>query len=230
MEAGSAPEHDAIAASPGAFAGTVRGLENIMKAGIRVHTNTTVSALNKDKLEGVLDLVKSLGLNKFSMNLLMPVGSAGRNFDETFISYTEAGPLVERVMDMAARRGLEFMWYSPTPLCIFNPISRGLGNKGCAACDGLLSVAPNGDVLPCSSYPKPMGNLLKEKGGFKKLWGGKDFAWFRAKNFAHEKCKACRHLAVCNGGCPLYWERTGCGELTAAADAMQAREAAENAA
>lgn len=220
VEAGSEAEHDAIAACPGAFRRTVRGLENLRKAGIRVHTNTTVSALNKGSLAGVLDLVKSLGLEKFSMNLLMPVGSAGKNFGETFVSYSEAGPLVESVKEMAERRGLEFMWYSPTPLCIFNPISRGLGNKGCAACDGLLSVAPNGDLLPCSSYPKPLGNLLKEKGSFKRLWEGKEFAWFRGKAFAHEKCRACRYLAVCNGGCPLYWEKTGYAELLAAEAAL----------
>lgn len=220
VEAGSGAGHDAIAACPGAFKRTVRGIENIMKAGIRVHTNTTVSALNKNSLDGVLDLVRALGLKKFSMNLLMPVGSAGKNFDETFVSYTEAGPLVERVKEQAEKRGLEFMWYSPTPICIFNPITRGLGNKGCAACDGLLSVAPNGDVLPCSSYPKPLGNLLKEKGNFKQLWNGKEPAWFREKSFAHEKCKACRYLAVCNGGCPLYWEKTGYAELLAAEAAL----------
>ncbi len=223
VEAGSAELHDAIAAHSGAFACTIKGVENFMKAGIRVHTNTTISGLNKDKLEGILDLVKSLGLNKFSMNLLMPVGSAGKNFDETFVSYTEAGPLVERVKEMADARGLEFMWYSPTPVCIFNPIPRGLGNKGCAACDGLLSVAPDGDVLPCSSYPKPMGNLLKEKGRFKEMWNRGDFAWFRGKKFAHKVCGDCRHLAVCNGGCPLYWEKTGYAELLPAAEACAAQ-------
>jgi radical SAM protein with 4Fe4S-binding SPASM domain len=222
VEAGNAALHDAIAAHPGAFELTRRGIENFMKAGVLVHTNTTVSALNKDHLEGILDLVKALGLGKFSMNLLMPVGSAGRNFDETFVSYTEAGPLVERVSELADARGLEFMWYSPTPVCIFNPVSRGLGNKGCAACDGLLSLAPDGDVLPCSSYPKPMGNILKEKGRFKEMWNGDEFAWFRRKEFAHEKCRACRHLAVCNGGCPLYWEKTGYGELLPAAEACAA--------
>jgi radical SAM protein with 4Fe4S-binding SPASM domain len=224
VEAGTAELHDAIAARPGAFARTRRGIENFMKAGIRVHTNTTVSALNKDHLEGVLDLVKDLGLNKFSMNLLMPVGSAGKNFDETFVSYTEAGGIIERVKDLADARGLEFMWYSPTPMCIFNPIAHGLGNKGCAACDGLLSLAPDGDILPCSSYPKPMGNILKEKGRFRELWGGPGFRWFRDKAFAHEKCRGCRHLAACNGGCPLYWEKTGYSELLPAAEACAAEE------
>ena len=226
IEGGDAELHDAITAHPGAFAASARGIENLRKAGIRVHTNTTVSALNKDKLEGVLDFVKSLGLDKFSMNLMMPVGSAGTNFDETFVSYSEAGPLVERVKELADARGLEFMWYSPTPICIFNPIPRGLGNKGCAACDGLLSVAPNGDVLPCSSYPRPMGNMLREKGRFKEMWNRKELAWFREKRFAHEKCRACASLAVCNGGCPLYWEKTGYAELLAAADAMTKTEEA----
>lgn len=224
VEAGTAELHDAIAAHPGAFARTRRGIESFMKAGIRVHTNTTISALNKDRLEGILDLVKSLGLSKFSMNLLMPVGSAGKNFEETFVSYTEAGGIIERVKEMADARGLEFMWYSPTPLCIFNPIARGLGNKGCAACDGLLSVAPDGDILPCSSYPKPMGNILKEKGRFKELWSGPGFRWFRDKAFAHKKCRDCRHLAACNGGCPLYWEKVGYGELLPAAEACAAEE------
>lgn len=222
VEAGGAAVHDAIVAQPGAFGKMRRGVENIMRAGIRVHTNTTVSALNKDHLEGILDLVKSLGLDKFSMNLLMPVGSADRNFGETFVSYTEAGKIVERVRGMAEARGLEFMWYSPTPLCIYNPIAGGLGNKGCAACDGLLSVAPDGDVLPCSSYPRPLGNILKEKGNFKGLWNGADFVWFREKRFAHGECRECRHLAACNGGCPLYWERAGYGELLPAAAACAA--------
>ncbi len=224
VEAGTAELHDAIAAQPGAFARSVKGVENFLKAGIRVHTNTTISALNKDRLEGILDLVRSLGLSKFSMNLLMPVGSAGKNFEETFVSYTEAGGIIERVKELADARGLEFMWYSPTPLCIFNPIARGLGNKGCAACDGLLSVAPDGDILPCSSYPKPMGNILKEKGRFKELWSGPGFRWFRDKAFAHKKCRDCRHLAACNGGCPLYWEKAGYGELLPAAEACAAEE------
>ncbi len=65
-----------------------------------------------------------------------------------------------------------------------------------------------------------MGNILQERGNFKKLWAREDFAWFREKRFAHEKCRACQHLAVCNGGCPLYWEKTGYGELLAAAAAL----------
>jgi len=216
IEAAAAPLHDRIAAVPGAFELTLAGLRNFRAAGIRVHTNTTVSALNKGEAENIAGLVKELGLEKFSMNMLMPVGSAGLNHEETFISYTEIGPVVDRARARAGELGLEFMWYSPTPVCIYNPIARGLGNKGCSACDGLLSIAPNGDILPCSSYPKPMGNILAHKGGFAALWSSAPFRYFQEKRFAHALCSACDALAHCNGACPLYWERAGYGELEAA--------------
>ena len=213
IEGGSAAAHDRIVQSAGAFRAAVSGIRNLVKAGLRVHTNTTVSALNKDFLPEIVELVKSLGTGKFSMNMLMPVGSAGANLEETFISYTEIGPVIEKVQDLARRAGLEFMWYSPTPMCVFNPVARGLGNKGCAACDGLLSLAPNGDILPCSSYPKPMGNILEHKGAFRELWESGPFKFFQEKGFAHELCRKCEDLAVCNGGCPLYWEKAGYKEL-----------------
>ena len=148
------------------------------------------------------------------MNLMMPAGS-GLLERELMIRYREAGPLVDRIRAEARRQGVEFHWYSPTPLCLFNPIARGLGNKGCAACDGLLSVAPDGDVLPCSSYPQPVGNLLRD--GFRATWFGREARYFRDKAFAHPSCRACEHFAACQGGCPLYWQAMGYDELPAAA-------------
>ncbi|MFH1046033.1 MAG: radical SAM protein [Candidatus Omnitrophota bacterium] len=213
LEAGTFDLHDTIVAKEGAFALTLAGLKNLQENGIRVHTNTTISRLNIGHLAEILDLVKSLGLNKFSMNMLMPEGAALENFPQVMVSYSEIGERVLAVFNYAKKLGLEFMWYSPTPMCIFNPIVHGLGNKGCAACDGLLSIAPNGDILPCSSFPKPMGNILKIGRGFKKTWRSPKFAYFQKKRFVHTHCQQCADLAVCNGGCPLYWNKMGYAEI-----------------
>lgn len=213
LEAGTAELHDRIVQHPGAFGLTMEGLKNLHDAGIRVHTNTTISKLNKDELGGILELVKAQGMEKFSMNLLMPQGSALSDIKELLVRYTEIGELVLDVQRRAGELGLEFMWYSPTPMCIFNPVAHGLGNKGCAACDGLLSIAPNGDILPCSSYPKPVGNLLALRGRFRQEWRKGEFAFFQKKGFAMERCQTCERLAVCNGGCPLYWDEVGAEEL-----------------
>lgn len=99
-----------------------------------------------------------------------------------------------------------------TPTCLFNPVIHGLGNKGCAACDGLLSIAPNGDVLPCSSFPEPVGNLLTAS-SFHTLWQSDRVRYFQQKQYAHEKCQACEDFVICQGGCPLYWQQVGYGEI-----------------
>jgi radical SAM protein with 4Fe4S-binding SPASM domain len=220
VEGGSAGLHDRIVKHPGAFVRMAQGIEHLRAAGVRIHTNTTLSALNKDCLGEIVAFVKARGLRRLSMNLLMPVGSAARSLKETFVSYSEVGPIVLQVQQWALEAGLEFMWYSPTPICLFNPITHGLGNKGCAACDGLLSVSPSGDILPCSSYPRPMGNMLENAGQFKMLWHSPEFECFQQKKFAHETCQACEHMAACNGGCPLYWQEVGYDEIVNRKEAL----------
>ena len=213
IEAGNADLHDRIVQRTGAFHLTLSGLRNLKEAGIRVHTNTTISGLNRDNLPEILDLVRAQGMDRFSMNMIMPQGSALTDLGELLVRYSEVGDLVLDVQLRARDLGLEFMWYSPTPICIFNPVVHGLGNKGCAACDGLLSIAPNGDILPCSSYPRPVGNLLKLAGKFRKAWRQGEFAFYQRKGFARDRCQTCEYLAVCNGGCPLYWDAVGADEL-----------------
>jgi len=104
--------------------------------------------------------VKGLGVERFSMNLFIP---SGRGLSESglFVPYSEIGSLVDEVRRLALQEGLTFFWYSPTPYCLYNPVARGLGNKSCAAADGLLHVNPEGQVLPCSSWPEPLGSLLE---------------------------------------------------------------------
>jgi radical SAM protein with 4Fe4S-binding SPASM domain len=118
------------------------------------------------------------------------------------------------VQRAAAAADVEFLWYSPTPLCLFNPILADLGNKGCSACDGLLSIDARGRVLPCSSCEDPVGDLLRED--FSAIWQGARAARYRNKELAHPACRACEHFPFCHGACPLYWNHFGFDELVAA--------------
>jgi len=209
---GSCPEvHDRLTQVPGSFARTLRGLDNLRAAGLQVHTNTTINRVNAGDLLRLVDLLATLGLSRFSMNLVIPTGAASD--PSLWVSYSEIGDLVQQVKREARERGLEFLWYSPTPYCLFNPLAHGLGNKGCAACDGLLSVAPNGDVLPCSSYPEPVGNLLRQP--FPEVWHSSAACFHQSKQHAPPPCHGCEHFAFCQGACPLYWQARGWGELAA---------------
>jgi radical SAM protein with 4Fe4S-binding SPASM domain len=210
---GSRPDvHDPLAGRSGAFERTVRGIEQLRDAGLHVHTNTTVCQGNVEYLCEIIDLAKSLGLPHVSMNQLIPTGSANLPRHQRLrVSYRDIGPHILRAQAHARRVGLEFLWYSPTPFCLFNPIAHGLGNKGCAACDGLIHVSPTGDVLPCSSFARGVGNLLEL--GFDKVWFGKQARYYKQKQYAHPICRDCRHFPLCQGACTLYWSGMGYGEL-----------------
>jgi radical SAM protein with 4Fe4S-binding SPASM domain len=125
------------------------------------------------------------------------------------------------VQAAAAAAGVVFHWYSPTPLCLFNPIAHGLGNKGCAACDGLLAIAPDGALLPCSSFPERLGNLLVD--GFPAAWQAPRAAAIRAKTLAPPACRNCTDFAACHGACPLYFNKHGFAEIEATDRYREAR-------
>ena len=221
VEGTTAAVHEAITRIPGSFRRSLRAVENLRGAGLRVHTNTTITRSNVEDVEGIPDFVKGTpGLDRFSMNLVIPTGSAPVTGSQS-VSYTEAGPILRRIRDRSRALGLEFMWYSPLPLCLFNTVVEGLGNRGCSACDGLLSVGADGQVLPCASFDRPVGSLLDRT--FADLWASPEARSFRSKGHAPAGCAACEDFAVCNGACPLYWREAGTGEL-AAARAARARE------
>ncbi|NOZ20132.1 MAG: radical SAM protein [Planctomycetes bacterium] len=213
LEGPSPAVHDPLTGAPGSFDRTVAGIERLRDAGIRVHTNTTISRGNIEHLEGIVALAKDLGMERLSMNMVIPTGSSVQDPDAIWVTYTEIGDAVMRVKAEARRREIEFLWYSPTPFCLFNPAASGFGGKACAACDGLLSVSPTGDVLPCSSLAEPAGNLLREE--FRDVWRSPRAEYYKSKSYAHEICQACEDFDVCCGACPLYWRAFGYDELKA---------------
>jgi radical SAM protein with 4Fe4S-binding SPASM domain len=210
IEGTTSNTHDMIVGASGAFEKSLTAVEIFKNLGIHVHTNTTLNRLNIEECLQLPGFVKKLGLDRFSMNLIIPTGSSIFN-KELVIHYSEVGPIVEKIHAISKKKQVEFMWYSPIPMCMFNTITEGLGNKGCAACDGLLSIAPDGNVLPCSSYDKPVGNILTDK--FEPLWNNDEATFFKQKKFAHNICKQCDKISLCNGGCPLYWRNIGYNEL-----------------
>jgi radical SAM protein with 4Fe4S-binding SPASM domain len=209
---GSNPQiHDRITGVQGSFRGAIRGIELLQEAEIPVHTNTTVSRNNIGGVREIVKLVKSMGLTRLSMNLLIPCGAA-RNKKEIWISYSEIG---ERILDLkhqAAEMGIKFLWYSPLPMCKFNPIAYGLGNKSCAAITGLLSVDPLGNIIPCSSWREPVGSLLKHR--FCDIWQSERMNFYKDAQYAPDACRICTQFDKCKGACPLYWQACGKKELS----------------
>lgn len=207
LEGPTAAVHDAVVRHAGAFEKTTRAVHALRAAGIHTHTNTTICGSNRAYLLELVDYIaEELHSEYFSMNVVISTGTALRHGDED-VTYTEVGPLIEQVQARAKERGVKFVWYSPTPYCIFNPVTHGLGSKSCACVDGLLSVGPDGELLPCSSYERGIGNLLQRP--FVELWYGAQAQYWRGKRFLPPPCRRCEIRHICCGACPLYWEAHG---------------------
>ncbi len=201
--------HDRIVGVKNAFQRSADGFQTLKNAGIPVHPHATLCRLNRSTLPDMARFAKSLGVDRFSLNMIIPAGRG--TADDLAIKYTEIEEIVLEIKAAAEETAVRFMWYSPTPMCLFNPISHQLGNKGCSACEGLLSVDPYGRVLPCSSWKDPVGSLIRD--GFKTVWFGEKGQSLRDKRSAHPGCRDCEHFAVCHGACPLYFKVHGYGEL-----------------
>ena len=212
IEGGSAEVHDQITQHPGAWERVVRSVKNLRDAGIHTHTNTTICGGNRDHLRELVDFVADeLHSEYFSMNMVIRTGTA-LDHQEDDISYAEIGPIIESVQRWSEERGVHFVWYSPVPYCMFNPVKAGLGSKSCACVHGLISVNPTGELLPCSSFERGIGDLLHKP--FEEVWYSRTALYWRRKEFVPPMCQRCEIRDICCGACPLYWaERGGFEEL-----------------
>ncbi len=66
--------HDQFRGVPGAFEGAVRGVKTAIEAGVQVQINSTITRLNVDYLDDLLDLAEEIGAVAFHPFLLVPTG------------------------------------------------------------------------------------------------------------------------------------------------------------
>lgn len=214
LEGGSAAIHDAITQHPGSWGKSVQAVHNLRAADIHIHThtNTTICGGNRQHLIELVDFIADeLHSEYFSMNMVIRTGTALDHAQDD-IRYTEIGAIIEAVQAHARVKGVRLVWYSPVPYCLFNPVQAGLGSKSCACVDGLISVNPAGELLPCSSFERGIGNLLRDP--FDKVWYSRTALYWRRKEFIPAICQRCQIRDICCGACPLYWdERRGFDEL-----------------
>lgn len=200
------------------FDQTVKGIRNALQSGIHVITNTTLMRLNMDQIESTIDYLYELGIRTFAMNGM--IYSGGGFADPNAIPEEEMPPLLIRVRDHAAEKGMRFLWYTPTEYCRMSPVELEIGAKRCNAGEYSICVEPNGDVLPCQSYYTSAGNILRDP--WEKIWQGELFRSFRDREDdprwagLPEKCWECPDLPLCGGGCRIEREaregrRTGDG-------------------
>lgn len=195
--------HDQMVASPGAWKQTIAGLRLALDTPLYVMTNTTLLKENSPHLAPTLDFLAELGVPTVGLNALIYSGRGAKV--GTGLSETELPPLLDTARAKTDAYGQRLIWYTPTQYCSFDPMQLELGIKGCTAALYNMCVEPDGRVIPCQSYYRPIGNMLTD--AWDSIWNHDLSLSLRERRYIPEKCHACSLLSECGGGCPLFITR-----------------------
>jgi len=180
---------------------TEAGIRKALSLGMNIVTNTT---LTQDNAETFLDTIKwghSLGLKYMACNSLICSGRGIAHKRDKGLSLNQVKALLEKARGLTRELGMELQWYSPTCYHELNPVELGLGMKGCSAAQHNMTIQPDGSVLPCQSWPEPVGNILTDDWNI--IWNHPTCRKLRKHEFAPDKCDGCDLFKACGGGCPL---------------------------
>ncbi len=177
LHGATAATHDRQTRVPGSFERLLLNLGEMAQLGFRVKVNSTLTAWNEGEIEGMFDLVESLGLAFQVDPEVSPRDDGDR--EPLSISPTRAGVL--RLFTIQQERALAAMPAMPAVAPSGGAaasIARG-GDDGtvpsavykhCGAGSSGISVDPYGNVYPCVQWRRPVGNLHEQRIG--EIWSG----------------------------------------------------------
>jgi radical SAM protein with 4Fe4S-binding SPASM domain len=202
LESRSPSLHGQMVGSPTAFAQTVKGIRNALGSPLFVMTNTTMLRTNLASMPDTLDFLAELGVPTIGLNALIYSGR-GRDVG-TGLPERDLQPLLQMAAKKTDANGQRLIWYTPTQYCEFDPLQSGLGVKGCTAALYSMCIEPDGAVLPCQSYYRPVGNILEDS--WESIWNHDLCVSLRERRRLEAKCADCALLPTCGGGCPLQFD------------------------
>lgn len=184
LHADEAGVHERLTTAVGSFEATCRGIDALVRAGIRTYTFTVACAVNATRLDR------------------MPAFAASRGAGALFFPYVP-----QRVDDdlcivdpSTLRAALSFVVRSSFVYRSALLRSLGDGCKLCRAFTQTVTVLADGTVTPCPFLALPLGNV-RITPLYEILR-----ASYRHEGLADlladpEECRSCRVRAVCGGGC-----------------------------
>ena len=214
LDGATSEVHDNFRNSPGAFDATVNAAKLFRKNGIKFLVNSSFTKRNQGEIGNIYKFVKSLGATAWYMFMIVPTGRGEdimeelvsmedyegfldwhyemeKNEDEMLVRPTCAPSYYRVVLQKAKEQGDDFKRRTLQ-------FSTG-GSKGCLAGQLISLLDVDGNLLPCSYFPLPAGNIREQS--FKDIWETselfKDLRDFKAYK---GRCGACEYVEVC-GGC-----------------------------
>jgi radical SAM protein with 4Fe4S-binding SPASM domain len=188
----------------GSYELAVRALQNLVREKIRSFISFTAHRGNYKEFPAVARLGKKLGVSRVWSDRLIPRGSGAemadlllhpagtRQFFQLMVRCRPGKllhlPLLRHLhkTEIAMHRALQFLCGDGRPY-------------HCTAGDSLMTVLPNGELLPCRRMPVSVGNL-KEKHLAELYYTSDLFRDLRDRRRISRGCENCFYQKLCRGG------------------------------
>ena len=223
LDGSTAAVHDDFRNQPGAFEGVMNAARLFNAHNIDFLVNSSFTKRNQDEAPKIHQLVKSLGATAWYLFMIVPTGRGEeimaelippdeyeamlnwhydmeKEEDELLVRPTCAPQYYRVVLQRAKEEGEKFKRRTLK-------FSTG-GSKGCLAGQLISMIDVDGNVLPCSYFPLPAGNIRTQS--FREIWEEsplflemRDFAGYK------DQCGRCEYLNVCGGCRARAWAVTG---------------------
>ena len=229
----NAESHDKFRKVPGAFAGTMVGIEAMKKVGLEFQINTTITKANLGQIKGIFDLTVSLGAAAHHIFLLVPTGR-GKEMADQEIAPVDYEKTLNWFYEESLRAPIQLKaTCAPHYFRIYHqrkgPAQEaarevhkesprdsarpGMGalhamTRGCMGGSSFCFISHTGQVQPCGYLELDCGQT-KEK-GFEDIWVNSSiFNNLRNLNLYEGKCGRCEFTRVCGGCRARAYEITG---------------------
>lgn len=198
----------------GAFEGVERAAALFNKHGIKFIINSSFTKRNQPYIMDTFRKAKELGAHAWYMFLIVPTGRGEEIFKE-LVSKEDYEEILEWHYKMEREEDEILVrptcapqyyriWHEKSKEEGKDTERRSLtfstgGGKGCIAGQTICFINSEGDVLPCSYFPEPAGNVFEKS--LKEIWDNSPlFEDLRDFRRYEGKCGVCKYLKVC-GGC-----------------------------
>lgn len=206
--------HDDFRSQKGAFAGTINAARLFKKHGIEFIINSSFTKRNQEQIPQVYRLAKELGATAWYMFMIVPTGR-GEEIMNELITREDYDKILDWHYDMEKEEDLLLVRPTCAPHYYRVQLQRAKeegekvkrrtlkfstgGSKGCLAGQLICLIDVDGNVLPCSYFNLPAGNVREKS--FKEIWENSDlFKDLRDFKKYKGRCGSCEFVNVC-GGC-----------------------------
>lgn len=192
--------HDSITQRQGSFKETLRGIEVLLQAGVKVGVNMVISKLNQDQIYDTGRFLRDVGVVYFYATKASPPLNS-QNFETIRADTTAIKESLSILASLSSEFGMITDILECYPLCLIGDVEKfaKFARHKCRGGITNATISANGDLKPCSHSDQVYGNIFSHS--LDKAWLNMN-EW-RDGSLIPESCLSCAHFQRCSGGCRM---------------------------